>query len=106
MKTNLVQVISQPQGAEQLRKEGFGDSEVDDAASYIDPNNFLTVAGGAKCVSGNQHGMICRACKAKEVSILLMPCRHLCLCRECDVLISVCPVCHVMKTAGVHVYLS
>ncbi|KAE8698968.1 Detected protein of confused Function [Hibiscus syriacus] len=56
LKTNLEQVISQSQGAEQLGKEGFGDSEIDDAASYIDP-----VSGGAKCVSGNHHGMICRA---------------------------------------------
>ncbi|XP_022776121.1 BOI-related E3 ubiquitin-protein ligase 1-like [Durio zibethinus] len=107
LKSNLQQVISQ--GAEQV-KEGFGDSEVDDAASYIDPNNFLSITvAAAKSVSRN-HGMkehmICRACKAKEVSILLMPCRHLCLCKDCDVLISVCPVCQVMKTAGVQVYLS
>ncbi|KAK8567678.1 hypothetical protein V6N13_105633 [Hibiscus sabdariffa] len=108
LKTNLEQVISQSQGAEQLGKEGFGDSEVDDAASYVDPNNFLSipVAGGAKCVSGNHYGVICKACKAKEVSVLLMPCRHLCLCQDCDVLISVCPVCQGMKTASVRVYLS
>ncbi|XWS69027.1 hypothetical protein CRYUN_Cryun04dG0144400 [Craigia yunnanensis] len=108
LKSNLQQVISQ--GAEQ-GKEGFGDSEVDDAASYIDPNNFLSIpVAAAKSVSRNHHGMkehmICRACKAKEVSILLMPCRHLCLCKDCDVLVSVCPVCQVMKTAGVQVYLS
>ncbi|XVE75023.1 hypothetical protein DITRI_Ditri12bG0064200 [Diplodiscus trichospermus] len=108
LKSNLQQVMSQ--GAEQ-GKEGFGDSEVDDAASYIDPNNFLSIpVAAAKSISGNHHGtkehLICRACKAKEVSILLMPCRHLCLCKECDVLVSVCPVCQVMKTAGVQVYLS
>ncbi|XWS34773.1 hypothetical protein CRYUN_Cryun21dG0066400 [Craigia yunnanensis] len=108
LKSNLQQAISH--GAEQ-GKEGFGDSEVDDAASYIDPNNFLSIpVGAAKSVSRNHHGLreqlICRACKAKDVSILLMPCRHLCLCKDCDVLISVCPVCQVMKTTGVQVYLS
>ncbi|EOY00523.1 hypothetical protein QUC31_014240 [Theobroma cacao] len=108
LKSNLQQAISQ--GAEQ-GKEGFGDSEVDDAASYVDPNNFLSIpVGAAKSFSRNHHGakeqMICRACKAKEVSILLMPCRHLCLCKDCDVFINVCPVCQVMKTAGVQVYLS
>ncbi|OMO80181.1 S-ribonuclease binding protein, SBP1, pollen [Corchorus olitorius] len=108
LKSNLQQAISQ--GAEQ-GKEGFGDSEVDDAASYIDPNNFLSIpVGGSKSVSKNHQGMkeqmICRACKAKEVSILLMPCRHLCLCKDCDVFIKVCPVCQVMKTGGVPVYLS
>ncbi|OMP06466.1 putative ATP binding protein [Corchorus capsularis] len=80
LKSNLQQAISQ--GAEQ-GKEGFGDSEVDDAASYIDPNNFLSIpAGGSKSVSKNHQGtkeqMICKACKAKEV----------------------------MKTGGVPVYLS
>ncbi|XVF02484.1 hypothetical protein REPUB_Repub04eG0179100 [Reevesia pubescens] len=107
LKSNLQQALSQ--GAEQ-GKEGFGDSEVDDAASYMDPNNFLSIPAAAKSVSRNYNGMkehmICRACKAKEVSVLLMPCRHLCLCKDCDELIRVCPVCQVMKTAGVQVYLS
>ncbi|MBA0607516.1 hypothetical protein Godav_019804 [Gossypium davidsonii] len=108
LKSNLEQVMSQSQGGEQQGKEGFGESEVDDAASYIDPNNLLSIpdVGGAKCVSRNRHGMICRACNAKEVSVLLMPCRHLCICKDCDVLISVCPVCQVKKTARVQVYLS
>ncbi|GKV14527.1 hypothetical protein SLEP1_g25390 [Rubroshorea leprosula] len=108
LKNKLQQAISQ--GAEQA-KEGFGDSEVDDAASYIDPNNYPRIPGGASnSVSRNHRGMkenmICRACKVKEVCILLMPCRHLCLCKDCDVFISVCPVCQVMKTAGAQVYLS
>ncbi|MBA0718051.1 hypothetical protein Golax_005818, partial [Gossypium laxum] len=92
LKSNLQQVISQ--GA-QHGKEGFGDSEVDDATSYIDPNNFLSIPlGAAKCVSkGMKEHIICRACNAKEVSILLMPCRHLCLCKDCDLSINVCPVC-------------
>ncbi|KAE8023485.1 hypothetical protein FH972_009175 [Carpinus fangiana] len=108
LKSNLQQAISQ--GAE-LGKEGYGDSEVDDAASYMDPNNYLSLpVGPAKSISRNNIGlkehMTCRACKAKEVSILLMPCRHLCLCKDCDGLISVCPVCQLMKTASVQVYLS
>ncbi|KAM2534895.1 probable BOI-related E3 ubiquitin-protein ligase 3 [Malus sylvestris] len=111
LKSNLQQAISQ--GADQ-GKEGFGDSEVDDAASYIDPNNYLTIpAGPAKTVSKNYLGLkeqtgsrTCRACKAKEVSTLLMPCRHLCLCKDCDGFVNVCPVCESMKTASFQVYLS
>ncbi|PON98984.1 E3 ubiquitin-protein ligase BOI [Trema orientale] len=108
LKSNLQQAISQ--GADQ-GKEGFGDSEVDDAASYIDPNHFLSIPGGAvKSLSKNNQGskenMTCRACKSKEVSMLLMPCRHLCLCKECDGFVGVCPVCQLMKTASVQVYLS
>ncbi|PSS26873.1 E3 ubiquitin-protein like [Actinidia chinensis var. chinensis] len=100
LKNNLQQAISQ--GADQ-GKEGFGDSEIDDAASYIDPNNFLSVPGGS-CLSKNN--MICRACRTKEVSILLMPCRHLCLCKDCDGFIGVCPICQLVKIASVQVYMS
>lgn len=108
LKSNLQQAISQ--GADQ-GKEGFGDSEVDDAASYIDPNNYLNIPGGsAKPQSRNYQAMkehlICRACKVKEVSMLLMPCRHLCLCRDCDMIVGVCPVCQLIKTNSVQVYLS
>lgn len=108
LKSNLQQAISQ--GADQ-GKEGFGDSEVDDAASYIDPNNYLNIpAGPARPLSRNYQGlkdhMTCRACKSKEVCMLLMPCRHLCLCKDCDMLISVCPVCQLIKTSSVQVYLS
>ncbi|GAV61014.1 zf-C3HC4_3 domain-containing protein [Cephalotus follicularis] len=104
LKSNLQQAISQ--GADQ-GKEGFGDSEVDDAISYIDPNNYLSIPGGhAKYNSLKKEQMICRACKAKEVSILLMPCRHLCLCKDCDVFINVCPVCQLMKNVSLEVFLS
>ncbi|XP_021630614.1 probable BOI-related E3 ubiquitin-protein ligase 2 isoform X2 [Manihot esculenta] len=108
LKSNLQQAISQ--GADQ-GKEGFGDSEVDDAASYIAPSNYLNIPGGnARPLTRNCQGLIehvtCRACKSKEVSMLLMPCRHLCLCRDCDMLINVCPVCQLIKTSSVQVYLS
>ncbi|XP_065873972.1 BOI-related E3 ubiquitin-protein ligase 1 isoform X2 [Euphorbia lathyris] len=110
LKSNLQQAISQ--GADQ-GKEGFGDSEVDDAASYIDPNNFLNFPVGAatgRPLSRNYQGlkehMTCRTCKSKEVCMLLMPCRHLCLCKDCDMLTNVCPVCQLIKTSSVQVYLS
>ncbi|OWM76074.1 BOI-related E3 ubiquitin-protein ligase 1 [Punica granatum] len=98
LKTNLQQAISM--GADQ-GKEGFGDSEVDDAASYINlHNNTMSSDRGFK-----EH-MVCKACKLYEVSVLLMPCRHLCLCKNCDGLVSVCPVCRLMVTDCVPVYLS
>lgn len=104
LKTNLQQALSQ--GAEQM-KEGFGDSEIDDTASCIDPNNFLNHPSVTiKLSSTKGVNMTCRVCKAKEVSFLLMPCRHLCLCIDCEGLVSVCPVCQLMKTASVQVYLS
>ncbi|KAK2428266.1 RING-type E3 ubiquitin transferase [Trifolium repens] len=108
LRNNLQQAISN--GVEHGLKEGFGDSEVDDAASYIDPNNFLSIpCAPMKSIYKSYQGMenlSCRACKAKEVCMLLMPCRHLCLCKDCDGFINVCPVCQLIKTASVEVYLS
>lgn len=105
LKNNLQNAISQ--GADQ-GKEGFGDSEVDDATSYIDPINYLTVGGGrGKSFAGpSSEHLTCRACQSREVSILLMPCRHLCVCKECDGFINVCPVCNIPKSSSVEVYLS
>lgn len=73
-------------------KEGFGDSEVDNAASVNDNLN-------------NNHGD-CRVCKGKEATVLLMPCRHLCLCKDCDGLVTTCPVCRVMVTGFFPINLS
>ncbi|KAL2903331.1 putative BOI-related E3 ubiquitin-protein ligase 3 [Bienertia sinuspersici] len=105
LKNNLQNAISQ--GVDQ-GKEGFGDSEVDDATSYVDPTNYLTMAGGrGKSIAGpSLEHLRCRACRVRDVSMLLMPCRHLCVCKECDGFISICPVCSTPKNASVEVYLS
>ena len=101
LKSNLQQAMSHNNNNKKVTadqgKEGFGDSEIDDAASsYIDPNNKKM---------GNQR-MRCRMCNAKEVSVLLVPCRHLSLCKECDVFTGVCPVCKSLKTSSVQVFFS
>ncbi|KAK3224796.1 hypothetical protein Dsin_004658 [Dipteronia sinensis] len=102
LKNNLKQVMAQ--GKVHVR-EGCGDSEVDDAASHTNQNHVNNnVNGSGKSISVKQ--IHCRACKVQEVSILILPCRHLCLCKDCEGFIDACPVCKVMKTASVQVYLS
>ncbi|CAA7027329.1 unnamed protein product [Microthlaspi erraticum] len=103
LKVNLQQVMSHGGGGvvadhhhHHQVKEGFGDSEVDDdAASYNHQNNIPS--GG---------GMRCKSCNVKEVSVLVVPCRHLSLCKECDVFTGVCPVCQSLKTSSVEVFFS
>lgn len=102
LRANLQQALV-AQGNEQQFKEGFGDN-ADDAVSSIDPNNHLhhhhNDDDGVKV-------MICKACKVKEVSVLVMPCRHLSLCIDCDSRgVNVCPVCQIVKSVGVQVYMS
>ncbi|CAH8256350.1 unnamed protein product [Arabidopsis lyrata] len=78
-------------------KEGFGDSEIDDeAASY----NYLNIPGIPSAA------MRCKSCNVKDVSVLLVPCRHLSLCKDCDVFTGVCPVCQSLKTSSVQVFFS
>ncbi|XP_071706490.1 BOI-related E3 ubiquitin-protein ligase 1-like [Rutidosis leptorrhynchoides] len=101
LKANLQQAVAKEN--EQI-KEGFGDTDVEhDAVSSIDPNNVLGLGNKRK---NNDGVMICRACNVKGVSILVMPCRHLSLCKDCDRSVNVCPVCHIVKTVGVEVYMS
>ncbi|XP_031503480.1 probable BOI-related E3 ubiquitin-protein ligase 3 [Nymphaea colorata] len=50
--------------------------------------------------------MGCKVCGTREVSVLVLPCRHLCLCSECDGRSEKCPLCFSPKTATVQVYMS
>ncbi|XP_020249949.1 probable BOI-related E3 ubiquitin-protein ligase 3 isoform X2 [Asparagus officinalis] len=99
LQNNLRQALA-AQGAADHGREGCGDnSEVDDAASSYEPNT------GQQMQQKSRIGD-CRVCKRKEVCMLLLPCRHLCLCRECDGIVGACPVCLAVKTASVEVYTS
>ncbi|KAJ6888693.1 BOI-related E3 ubiquitin-protein ligase 2 isoform X3 [Populus alba x Populus x berolinensis] len=102
LKSNLEQVMAQ--GA-MHGKEGYGDSEVDTAASYANQNHMRLVDSSANSISLKKQ-MACRACKINEASILLFPCRHLCLCKVCEGLIDVCPICRIAKSSSVEVFLS
>ncbi|KAI3795970.1 hypothetical protein L1987_38631 [Smallanthus sonchifolius] len=103
LRSNLQQALAQ--GVDQA-KEGFGDTDLEnDAVSSVDPNNYLGLANGGPRKEHNNR-MICKACNVNEVSILVMPCRHLSLCKDCDRGMSVCPVCQIVKSIGVEVYMS
>ncbi|CAA2959455.1 probable BOI-related E3 ubiquitin- ligase 3 [Olea europaea subsp. europaea] len=68
--------------------------------------------GGGACtksvhntVVSNKNRM-CRRCGKEESCVLLLPCRHLCLCTLCGSSLHTCPICNSTKTASVHVKLS
>ncbi|KAK1408690.1 hypothetical protein QVD17_40680 [Tagetes erecta] len=89
LKTDLQQALAR--GNENRFKEGFGETDVEVSS---------------KGLTNNAGKSICKECRANEVSVLVMPCRHLCLCKECDGFTSVCPVCQKVKTISMEVYLS
>ncbi|MFS7962738.1 putative transcription factor C2H2 family [Helianthus anomalus] len=101
LKLNLEQVYA-AQGKD--GKEGCGDSEVDDTASCC---NGRAIDFHLLCKSNN--GMpemtTCKVCRANEVCMLLLPCKHLCLCKECESKISMCPLCQCSKYIGMEVYM-
>ncbi|CAN6486256.1 unnamed protein product [Victoria cruziana] len=101
-------------------EEGQGDNDVE-CCSYGDRANDKD--GGATksgCDGGGGGGvgeeeeqkptrrrvMGCKVCGRREVSVLVLPCRHLCLCGECDGRSENCPLCSSPKTATVQVYMS
>lgn len=91
LKGNIKQAIAQ---AAAQGKEGCGDSEVDNAASSYHP-----------CSGPVSEQSACKSCRNKEACIVLMPCRHLCLCEDCVGFIDVCPVCEGLKTGCVQIQL-
>lgn len=105
LRFNLQQLFAQ--GRES--KEGCGESEVDDTASCCNgnPNDFRGLLQQQK-VGGNAFAKelaICKACRTNEVCMLLLPCRHLCLCKECESKLSMCPLCKSSKFIGMEVYM-
>ncbi|KAI3693753.1 hypothetical protein L1987_76705 [Smallanthus sonchifolius] len=68
-----------------------GDAE----SSYIDPERVVMVSGPG-----------CKACGKRVASVVLLPCRHLCVCSECDDVVQACPLCLSFRSSSIEVYMS
>ncbi|GLU05483.1 hypothetical protein SLE2022_225830 [Rubroshorea leprosula] len=66
----------------------------DAESAYVDPER-TAVSGPA-----------CKACRTRVASVVLLPCRHLCLCTECDRVAQACPLCLTVRNSSVEVFLS
>ncbi|XP_030524799.1 E3 ubiquitin-protein ligase BOI [Rhodamnia argentea] len=71
-----------------------GQAAEDAESAYVDPDRVV--------VSGPS----CKACSNRAASVVLLPCRHLCVCPECDTVVHACPVCFATRNSSVEVYLS
>ncbi|KAI4316691.1 hypothetical protein L6164_024646 [Bauhinia variegata] len=100
LKYNLQQVYVQGRDS----KEGCGDSEVDDTASCCNGRS-IDFHLLSKENNDMKEMMICKACGMNEVSMLLFPCKHLCLCKDCESKLSFCPLCQSSKFIGMEVYM-
>lgn len=102
LKFNLQQAYAQNRES----KEGCGDSEVDDAASCFnaDIGDFQSFIYKENRDLKDQR--TCKVCRSNDVCILLLPCRHLCLCKDCESRLDVCPLCRSFKSASMQIYMS
>ncbi|KAE8678487.1 hypothetical protein F3Y22_tig00111408pilonHSYRG00013 [Hibiscus syriacus] len=82
-------------GDDGLQSGGGVEGQAEDAESaYVDPQRMA--------VSGPS----CKACRTRVASVLLLPCRHLCLCTECDRVAQACPLCLAVRDSSVEVFFS
>jgi E3 ubiquitin-protein ligase BOI and related proteins len=100
LKFNLQQAYLQGRDS----KEGCGDSEVDDTASCCNGRSldFHLLSNEN---SNMKDLMKCKACRVNEVTMVLLPCKHLCLCKDCESKLSFCPLCQSSKFIGMEVYM-
>ncbi|KAG6749090.1 hypothetical protein POTOM_046132 [Populus tomentosa] len=100
LKLNIQQVYAQSRDS----KEGCGDSEVDDTASCCNGRviDFHLLSNDNNDM---KELMTCKACRVNEVCMLLLPCKHLCLCKDCESKLSFCPLCRSSKLIGMEVYM-
>lgn len=74
---------------------GCAEGQAEDAESaYVDPDRVA-----------NSAGPICKGCRKRVASVVLLPCRHLCVCTECDGVVQACPLCLSPRISSVEVYL-
>ncbi len=54
-----------------------------------------------------EEGVLCSVCLARPLEVMISPCNHVCLCRECSSLVGdSCPICKGKIDERINVYLS
>uniref|UniRef100_A0A0E0J2S2 RING-type domain-containing protein n=1 Tax=Oryza nivara TaxID=4536 RepID=A0A0E0J2S2_ORYNI len=90
--------------------EGFGDSDplataaADDAQSSCFDTKAHAADDAATSPAASKWS--CKSCGEGDATVLLLPCRHLCLCKACEPKLDACPVCLAAKNASVHIAIN
>lgn len=93
VRSNEATVTTLRTNIEQVMRHRARGVDVDDSKSCCSSNN-----GGQE--EDNNGGNWCRKCGKEESCVLLLPCRHLCVCTMCGLGLNICPVCKSAKNAS------
>ncbi|KAK8520769.1 hypothetical protein V6N13_076907 [Hibiscus sabdariffa] len=77
------------------RGEEDGEGAEDAESAYVDPERVVVASGPG-----------CKACQKRLAAVVLLPCRHLCLCTECDRVAQACPLCLSVRNSSVEAFLN
>ncbi|GLT86077.1 hypothetical protein SLE2022_042400 [Rubroshorea leprosula] len=101
---NEAKVVSLNSTLEQLWESaslGFNNG-AEDAGSCCEVNKEVTKTEEEEVQGRNpETTMVCKCCNSQSSCVLLLPCRHLCLCKDCEPLVDSCPVCRTSKMASI-----
>uniref|UniRef100_A0A2P2JCI0 Uncharacterized protein MANES_06G172200 n=1 Tax=Rhizophora mucronata TaxID=61149 RepID=A0A2P2JCI0_RHIMU len=120
LRSNLQQVLA---AADQRTRLGLAD-ETDAAAVAMMDDDAQSCCGSSssgdgqgpytlaresdvgKSSSSSRSKSLCRNCRREESCVLLLPCRHLCLCTACGSSLRACPICKSTMDDSFHVNMS
>ncbi|XP_072986243.1 probable BOI-related E3 ubiquitin-protein ligase 2 [Typha latifolia] len=111
LRNNLEQALAAAQ-VNKVKEEEERGEDVDDAESCCcgDNNNLEEEEDEdeerRRSSSSRRRKRACKNCGGDEPAVLLLPCRHLCLCAACGPVVDTCPVCNCHKNGSVIVNLS
>ncbi|KAG2318427.1 hypothetical protein Bca52824_011640 [Brassica carinata] len=95
LRTNLDQVLAQIETLQTAATAVEDDAE----------SSCGSCVEGGEAIRAVSSG--CKRCGEREASVLVLPCRHLCLCTVCgSASLRTCPVCGSVMNASVHVNMS
>ncbi|KAI3675683.1 hypothetical protein L1987_85275 [Smallanthus sonchifolius] len=115
LRRNLHQIliqIQQQNNAGRVTGESCCGSNYDGESHHRRTLGELNIQNGGNdgdARSGDNNGRLkrwCRNCGKEELCVLLLPCRHLCVCTACESSINVCPICKSTKNASLHVNMN
>ncbi|KAL2497474.1 putative BOI-related E3 ubiquitin-protein ligase 3 [Abeliophyllum distichum] len=102
LRCNLEQVLAQAH-CDENQHHRFDEALAYDAQSCYDIN-FEQIER-CKCYCNSSRNRFCKNCGKDESFMLLLLCRHLCLCIVCRSSVHTCPICNSSKTTSLNVNL-